>query len=308
MTQTRIIEISEDGKTLAVERGFLIVRENNIEIGKIPLDSILSVVCTCLYATITTGTIEKLAQNGIPLIICTRKTKVPTSIIIPLECNYRQADVIQAQADATLPQRKRIWQKIVSAKLLQQSSVLEYFNKIDVSKRLKTYSQLVKSGDSDNLEGQGAAYYWKALMGDTFRRDKNAEDSNILFNYAYTILRAATLRALCSAGLHPSLGVHHKTSTNKCRLADDLMEPFRPLFDIEVKTIIHDSGEKLTNNAKRILCSVLEKRYLHNGQISAVKQIITETAIAPTKYYLHEVSEFNLCPIKIKNLKQEYLL
>jgi CRISPR-associated protein Cas1 len=50
-------------------------------------------------------------------------------------------------------------------------------------------------------------------------------------NYGYAVLRAIVARALCASGLHPSLGVHHHNRYDTFCLADDLMEPFRPLVD-----------------------------------------------------------------------------
>jgi CRISPR-associated protein Cas1 len=94
----------------------------------------------------------------------------------------------------------------------------------------------VRSGDPDNLEAQAARIYWQALFGEdasgeTFRRDPEGEGINLYLNYGYAVLRAIVARALCAAGLHPSLGVHHHNRYDTFCLADDLMEPFRPLVD-----------------------------------------------------------------------------
>ena len=52
--------------------------------------------------------------------------------------------------------------------------------------------------------------------------------TRILLNYGYAVLRAIIARAICAAGFHPSLGIHHHNRYNAFCLADDLMEPFRP--------------------------------------------------------------------------------
>ena len=98
----------------------------------------------------------------------------------------------------------------------------------------------VKSGDPANVEARAARKYWTALFGSDFRRDRNATDHNILLNYGYAVLRAVTARAICSAGLHPSLGLHHRNRYNPWCLADDLMEPYRPFVDGVVNEIIED--------------------------------------------------------------------
>ena len=103
----------------------------------------------------------------------------------------------------------------------------------------------VRSGDPDNLEAQGARIYWQALFGEEgtgvsgehFRRDPEGEGINLHLNYGYAVLRAVVARALCASGLHPSLGVHHHNRYDTFCLADDLMEPFRPLVDRVVARI-----------------------------------------------------------------------
>ena len=42
-------------------------------------------------------------------------------------------------------------------------------------------------------------------------------------------------------------------------LADDLMEPFRPLVDVAVRTLLESGAETVTTDAKRTLAAVLTK-------------------------------------------------
>jgi len=68
--------------------------------------------------------------------------------------------------------------------------------------------------------------YWPGLFADLdFRRHRENEDQNLLLNYGYVVLRAVVARAICGAGLHPSLGIHHHHRYDAYCLADDLMEP-----------------------------------------------------------------------------------
>lgn len=94
--------------------------------------------------------------------------------------------------------------------------------------------------DPDNLEAQGAQRYWPKLFGREFRRDRTADDANALLNYGYAIVRAACARALVASGLIPSLGVWHRNRSNPFCLADDLLEPWRPIVDWKV----HDIKQK----------------------------------------------------------------
>ena len=56
-----------------------------------------------------------------------------------------------------------------------------------------------------------------------------------MLNFCYSILRSATAKAITGSGLIPVIGIHHKNKYNAYRLADDLMEPYRPFADRIVK-------------------------------------------------------------------------
>ena len=145
----------------------------------------------------------------------------------PLVGYGRQFQVMQAQLALSEPRRKRAWQKIVRAKIRNQAEVLSHFgcnNKVLL--RLATQ---VKSGDTSNTEAQAARMYWQSMFGDDFRRDRSRPGINAALNYIYTVLRACVARGLSAAGLHPSFSVHHKNPQNPFNLADDFIEPFRPL-------------------------------------------------------------------------------
>jgi CRISPR-associated protein Cas1 len=118
-------------------------------------------------------------------------------------------------------------------------------------------AQSVKSGDPENIEAQAARRYWPLLMGEAFRRDVDGNGANALLNYGYTVLRAATARAIVAAGLHPGVGIFHRHPQNTMPLADDMMEPFRPLVDMKVLEIIRSGATQVTPEAKRTLAAIL---------------------------------------------------
>lgn len=106
MARRQIVEITEDGRVLGVERGFLIVSCKKEILGKIPLDDIEAVICNSNYCLFTSSLANTLAKYSIPLLICDKIKKYPKSVMLALESNYRQGDVIQAQADASEPMKK----------------------------------------------------------------------------------------------------------------------------------------------------------------------------------------------------------
>ena len=47
-------------------------------------------------------------------------------------------------------------------------------------------------------------------------------------------MRAGIARNLVVHGLEPCIGLHHRRELNNFNLADDLIEPFRPIVDLYV--------------------------------------------------------------------------
>jgi CRISPR-associated protein Cas1 len=76
-------------------------------------------------------------------------------------------------------------------------------------------------------------------------------------NYGYAVLRAAIARALVSAGLLPTLGIHHSNRSNAFCLADDLIEPLRPLVDRRVQELFNEGQLALTPATKARLLELL---------------------------------------------------
>lgn len=79
-----------------------------------------------------------------------------------------------------------------------------------------------------------------------FLRDRDGAYPNNLLNYGYAILRAVVARAVVGSGLHPTLGLFHRNRYNAFCLADDMMEPFRPMVDQVVADIVHERPNDLT--------------------------------------------------------------
>ena len=127
--------------------------------------------------------------------------------------------------------------------------------------------QKVRSGDPENIEAQASRKFWPVyLQGmasidslQAFHRNINGPPPNNMLNYGYMIMRAAVARALCSAGLLPCLGIHHRNKYNSFCLADDLIEPFRGFVEAKVRDIYYENGaiENLDQETKAKLLEVL---------------------------------------------------
>jgi CRISPR-associated protein Cas1 len=203
----------------------------------------------------------ELAEHKAPIVTC-GKTYHPLALSLPYDTHYDQAGILWMQIDCSKSFAKRLWQSVVQEKIANQRVVLEYFEPASpILTKLDILARRVKSGDSENMEAQAARHYWTAMLGGEFRRDFKTGLENTLLNYGYSVLRAATARAVCSAGLTPALGIHHHNRKNPFALVDDLMEPFRPLVDKTVRSIIDHAGKDgtdLTPDLKRKLARVLD--------------------------------------------------
>ncbi len=250
----QIIDIATDGRHLSRDRGFLKVEEGGAEVGRVPLDQIAAIIVHAHGITWTNSLLVELAGRGAMLVLCAANHQ-PRALLWPLEGHHAQGARMRAQWSAKAPMLKQAWKQIVYTKVRMQAATLAAFGQSPA--RLEQLSRQIKSGDSSNIEAQAARHYWPLLMGPSFRRNPDAADINALLNYGYTVLRAATSRAIVAAGLHPTIGLHHSNRGNAFALADDLMEPFRPLVDATVCNIARAEGAEVTPGAKQALVRLI---------------------------------------------------
>jgi CRISPR-associated protein Cas1 len=246
----RIVEIAEDGRHISADRGFLVVSQSGDEVGRVPLDDVMALVVNAHGATFSNNLFRALAERGALAVLC-GPNHAPYAWVWPLAGHHQQGARLNAQVQATKPLGKRLWQGIVRAKIEQQGAVLSALSRNAAGFRL--LARQVASGDPENLEAQAARKYWPLMFGDDFRRDRNQAGLNGLLNYGYTVLRSATARAVCAAGLHPTIGLHHRNRGNEMALVDDLMEPFRPVVDLMVARLKGLGIEEVTREAKHDL-------------------------------------------------------
>ncbi len=142
-------------------------------------------------------------------------------------------------------------------------------------------SERVRSDDVGNLEAQAARRYWQHLFhGKPFRRGSDEVDQNRHLDYGYTVLRASVARALCAAGLHPSIGLKHSNRYDPFCLAADIMEPFRPLIDRRVAhwIIREDAAAPLDSRTKNWLIGAVTARYIYEGEDRTLFDILLRVA------------------------------
>jgi CRISPR-associated protein Cas1 len=259
---SKVVEIAQDGRYLSKYRGFMVVRSGDDEVGRVPLDDITALILSAHQITLSKTLIMELAERRAPIITC-GKNFHPVAMSLPYGSHHDMTGILWGQIECSKPLSKRLWQSVVREKITNQKLVLESFQPTSPAlPDLGILARRVRSGDPENIEAQAARRYWTALFGADFRRDFETGRENVLLNYGYSVLRAATARAVCAAGLTPALGVHHHNRKNPFALVDDLMEPYRPLVDNSVRLIMDRSDlheDELSPETKRILARVLDE-------------------------------------------------
>lgn len=264
----RIVDISTDGQHLSAHRGFLLVERDRQEVGRIPLDDVHAVIVHAHGVTWSGTLVARLAERGAPIVFC-NANHAPVAVTLPLEGHHAQSARMQAQMSVSKPLMKQLWRRIVSAKILMQGSLLAARG-IDGAQAFPHMAQRVTSGDKENLEAQAARRYWPLLMGREFRRDRDAAGANALLNYGYAVMRASCARAVVAAGLHPTIGIQHSNRGNAFALADDLVEPFRPLVDGLVESLMRAGVQSLEPQVKRDFARLLAFDLRFPGEVSPV--------------------------------------
>lgn len=234
----------------------MIVAEGHEEVGRVPLDDIGAVIVHAHGVTWTTSLVVALAERGATMLLCDNH-HAPVAVCLPIAGHHAQNARMRAQWEAKRPLAKQLWRAVVVAKIRWQGTVIAANG--GAAAPYDFLARRVGSGDPENVEAQAARRYWGELMGGSFRRDREAGSVNAMLNYGYAVMRAACARAVVAAGLHPSIGVHHANRTNPMALADDVIEPFRPLVDMITVRLCAAGHDAVTPEVKRAYASLIAR-------------------------------------------------
>jgi len=255
----RIIEISQAGAYLGIRYGQLIIKRDGSQISSIPCEDIGVLLVDHPAVSYTHSVFTELLHYGAAIVLC-GENHHPAGMLLPLESNTIQTERFRVQIEAKEPVKKRLWQQIVRAKIAHQAKIIGRDS--ESYKELMGLRKRVRSGDPENIEAQASKKFWPVFISTIdFRRDIDGPPPNNLLNYGYMVMRAAVARALVSAGLHPSIGIHHRNRYNAFCLADDIVEPFRGFVESKVKEICEggDYDGELDQRTKARLLEVLYK-------------------------------------------------
>jgi CRISPR-associated protein Cas1 len=226
----RSVIVSQPAK-LKREHFSLVVEQE--QSARVPFEDIAVIVLNNREITLTHPVLSACAEYGIGL-FATGDNHQPSGVFLPFQSHSRATRMLRLQLDLDKPTGKRAWAAIVQAKINNQAICMKMLNAGD-HERLESLSRRVRSGDTGNMEAQAAAYYFPQVMGRSFHRSQEGW-ANAALDYGYAVMRGACARALVAHGMLPTLGIFHSSEQNAFNLADDLIEPFRPVVDLHVAT------------------------------------------------------------------------
>lgn len=235
-----------------------------------------------------------LIEHNAAIIVC-GNNHLPNGMFLNLNSHHIQQEIFRNQMEATLPLKKKLWQQTIVEKINNQGILIE---RITGEKyHFDFIASKVLSGDTSNMEGVAANLYWKIFFEHCdikVKRERFGNFPNNFLNYGYAILRAATARALSGSGLLNTLGIHHRNKYNAFALADDIMEPYRPLVDEKVFEIIQLSDEQeLTTGTKAEFLKILTQTVHFNGEKSPLMIGLQRSASSLQQCFTGEKKKIN---------------
>ena len=256
----------------------------------VSLDDIDMIIVENQQTTLTSSLLSHMAKSNI-VVIFTDEHYLPSAISTGLYKNSRTNKVQKAQIYTSKPRLNRLWKEIVISKVLNQADVLNSFTKDEY---LYTLIKRVHSADKGNVEAIAAAYYFKKLFGKEFCRSDEQDCRNGALNYGYSIIRSSIARHIVAYGLNPAFGIWHSNELNAYNLADDILEPFRPIVDNYVKSHLHKDSS-LSSSTKYALIALLYHKVRNNyGQRVVVNDAIKAMVSSYQSYCLNKRDDVEL--------------
>lgn len=258
----------ESNVKLSVKNQQLVI-DNGEEIS-FPLEDINCILIESQAATLSSYLLQKVAEYGIALYVCDEK-HLPSAVLLPMVRHSRHYKILKCQMNISKPLQKRLWQQVVVQKIRNQALCLQLLE-LDGSEELFRMSKEVQSGDRTHVEAKAAAFYFKSLFGFGFSRGDECIVNSAL-NYGYAIVRGMIARSAVCYGLEPSIGIFHSSELNSYNLADDMIEPFRPLVDLYVAKHfdVAEVDDALTPEIKRGLFGIIN----YDMSVKGEKRIVS---------------------------------
>lgn len=253
---------------LKLAQGCLAIEREDGDI-RLAFEDISYLILDSPKVSMSSALLSALADNNVLVLSCDAR-HLPNGALMPLQGHFRQTQSLRVQLSLKAGVKNRLWQRLIRAKIANQGRTLDLLERPG-GKRLAHMAERVAPGDKHGLEGQAARDYFAGLF-DNFARRRAGDVRNAHLNYAYALMRAAIARGLAAQGLHPAIGLFHDNVDNAFNLADDLIEPWRPIVDRHVAEWLdgREDGDELTVDDRREMARFLVSEVALGGQSYAI--------------------------------------
>jgi CRISPR-associated protein Cas1 len=282
---------------LTVKNSNLIVRyPNDGGEKKAHIEDIGVLILDNSQITLTQPVLNALLANNVAVLTCDAK-HLPLGLFLNLNGHHKQQEHWHTQVAVSDAKKARLWKQLIKSKITNQATLMEGLG-YEVN-NMRYWANQVSNGDPENYEARAAAFYWKFVFTDyvsNFKRGRYEADPNHFLNYGYAILRAVVARSLVASGLLPAFGIHHRNSYNAYCLADDVMEPYRPLVDSLVLELLQEGlgFEELTPAVKLRLLQIPVIDVAINKKQSPLMLAVQQTTASVYACYTGERKKLKL--------------
>ena len=262
-----------NGERLSVKDEWLIIDSEGEKEKKIPLDDLYCIVIDNRDMLISTYALSALAKHRVH-VITTDERHLPVGQLYPLNTNYHCYRVLKKQLALSDSFKGEIWKEIVIRKIRNQAVCLDnVWSERDVIKRMLQLADEVTFDDLGNREAIAAKMHFRSVFGANFIRFAD-DNINAFLNYGYAVLRSDVAKSLVVHGFNCVLGVHHISEENEFNLADDFIEPVRPIVDEWVGNNMNSTAEGLTPFVKNSLINLNNTEVLFDGKVTKLRYAI----------------------------------
>ena len=280
-----------ENKSSITTKNLQLILKSETRESVIPIEDIGFLVLDHAEIYLSIPAMNLIIENNTAIIIC-GSNHLPNGMLLNLNSHHIQQEIFKNQIEASIPLKKQLWQQTIVEKISNQGQLLE---KLTSNKNTFEFlASKVLSGDTTNMEGVAAQQYWKFFPmpnseKDGIKRERYGDYPNNFLNYGYAILRAATARSLSGSGLLNTLGIHHKSKYNAFALADDIMEPFRPIVDEKVFDIMQRyNGQELNTAIKAEMLQMLTQTVYFKEEKSPLMVGLQKTASSLQQCFTRE--------------------
>lgn len=290
--------ITSDMKYLSLDGGNVVIKEENCEVGRMPLHN-LDMIVTFSRLGASPALMGKCAESNISLVFLTPNGSYLARVEGKVKGNVllrkKQYQVSENDIFCVEIAKNIILGKVYNARWVIERMKRDHSLQVDTEKLVTVSCSLQESlkviaecNSADILrgyEGKAAALYFSVFdemilqqKEDFFFHERNRrpplDNVNALLSFCYTLLTSMTSAALETVGLDPCVGFLHSDRPGRYSLALDMMEELRPaLADRFVLRLINkrivtakdfiqkeDGAVLLTDEARKKVLSEWQKR------------------------------------------------